>query len=79
MQRERANGEASQYGLLLTEIERIVSEAAQTSAVLRTQDHAARLLESYPDFSLGRIINEIVATAAIAKVPVEIERPKPSD
>ena len=64
--------------LLLEEIERIIAEAKQANDVVRAGYHAGQLLRAYPQsgFSLSRIINEITAVAAAAKVPVEISRPE---
>ena len=62
--------------LLLEEVLRIVEDAKRSSSVVRAGYHAGQLLAAYPKagFSLGRIIDEIVAAAAAARVPVEISR-----
>ena len=62
--------------LLREEIARIVAEAKPDGAALRTGYHAAQLAAAYPNcgFSLGRIINELIAEAASQHVPLEIAR-----
>jgi len=62
--------------LLLEEIERIIAEAKKANDVVRAGYHAGQLLRVYPQagFTHSRIINEITAAAAMAKLPVEISR-----
>ena len=71
------DGEIIYRTLLAEEIDRIVAEAQSRGATLRTSYHAASLFAAYPgaNFSVGRIIDEIVVAASAAKVPVEIARP----
>jgi hypothetical protein len=64
--------------LLKRAIWRIVADArAAGASILYTRDHAARLAATYPtaDYSVGRIIDEIVLAAAAIGVAVEIARP----
>lgn len=72
-----AASEPNMRRLLLEEIERIVADTARAGTILRTGEIAARLAEIYPgtNFSIGRIIDEIIASATVAKVAVEISRP----
>jgi hypothetical protein len=60
--------------LLLEEIERIIADARKANDVVRAGYHAGQLLRAYPQagLTLSRIIDEITAAAAMAKVPVEI-------
>jgi hypothetical protein len=60
---------------LLKEIERIVDSAKSSGRILRAGRYAGLLSDRYPEFSIGRIVDELVAAAAVAKVPVEISRP----
>ena len=62
----------------MEDIARVVAGTKITGSLLRISKHAARLFAAYPgaNFSLGRIIDELVAAAAAAKVAVEISRPK---
>ena len=64
--------------LLLEEIPRIVADAKAEGMTLRTAHHAGILFATYPgaNLSIGRIIDELVAAAAVAGVPVEIARPE---
>ena len=61
---------------LQAEIDRIVAEAAINGCSLLTAKHATRLFAAYPGahWSIRRITDELIATAAVAKVPVEISR-----
>jgi hypothetical protein len=70
-------GEIIYRTLLAEEIERIVAETQSSGATLRTSFHAASLFAAYPgaNFSVGRIIDELVVAASAAKVPVEIAWP----
>lgn len=63
--------------LLKEEVERIVADVLANGRTLVTGRHAASLFAAYPDanFSVGRIVDELVAEAARAKVPVQITRP----
>ena len=76
-----AGDKVSSRRLLLREIERIVADARAKGSILRTADHAARLFATYgsANFSIGKIVDELVAAAAVAKVPVEIARPDHGD
>lgn len=63
---------------LRAEIDRIVSDAKMSGDTLRTGLHAGRLALMYSEsnYSIGRIIEEIVVAAAEAGVPVEVGRTK---
>ena len=58
------------------EIESIIGEAKANGETLRTGYHAGLLAVAYPDanFSIGRIIEELILAAAKASIPVEIGR-----
>ena len=62
--------------LLLADIN-IIIEAASNSGgtLLRTGCYAQTLARKHPEFSLGRIIDELTIAATSAGLPVEIGRP----
>ena len=64
--------------LLLEAIPQIVASAQADGGMLRIAEHAAMLFAAYPaaNLSMGRIVDELVAAAAAAGVPVEISRPE---
>jgi hypothetical protein len=68
------SGEESERLCLIARIEAIVADAAVSGEMIRAGYHAGMMAADFPQFSLGRIIDEIVAAAAVAKVPVEISR-----
>ena len=63
--------------LLKKEIERIVANERAKGGILHTGYHAGQLAATYPaaNLSVGRIIDEIVAAAALADLPIEISLP----
>ena len=63
--------------LLKKEIERIVANERAKGGILHTGYHAGQLAAAYPaaNLSVGRIIDEIVAAAALADLPIEISLP----
>ena len=63
--------------LLLADIKIIIEGAsASGGTLLRTGCHAQTLARNHPEFSLGRIIDELTIAAASAGLPVEISRPR---
>ena len=81
MQKTQNGGGASisehAYGQLVQdEIRAIVADAVSSKQLLRVGKHAKRLSATYPSsgFSQRRLIDEIIAAASAAKVPVEIDR-----
>ena len=71
--------EATQRALLLREIACLVGEAERNGGKIATGTHAAMLFATYPgaNFSVGRIIDEIVLAASAKRLVVEIDRPRP--
>jgi hypothetical protein len=71
-----ADGETVFRVLLTEEIEHIVAEAQRIGGTLQTSYHAASLFATPgANWSVGRIIHEIVLAASASNVPVEIARP----
>ena len=66
--------EVMQRMLLAKEIGCMLAVAKSKGSIVDVGHHAGVLLASYPraNFSLGRIIDEIVVAAAAAGVPIEI-------
>ena len=62
--------------LIDEEIRAIVADAVSSNRLLRVGTHAKRLSATYPGsgFSPGRLVDELIAAASAAKVPVEIDR-----
>jgi hypothetical protein len=62
--------------LVREEIERLVTDAEAQKATLRTGGNACRLFAAYSgaNWSVGRIIDEMVAAASKRGVAVEIDR-----
>jgi hypothetical protein len=73
----RAADEITERTLLLNAIERIVANAKGGGATIRAGYHAGMLAADFPNcnFSIGRIVDEVVLAATRAGVPVEIARP----
>ena len=74
--------EDTQRAGIREEIACIVASARRNGRTLRTARHAASLFAAFPgaNFSIGRIIDEIVLEAAAHGVALEIGRPgDPSD
>lgn len=61
----------------MEDIARIVACIKRDGTILRTSQHATLLFASYPgaNFSIGRIIDELVLAASEANVSVETARP----
>ena len=55
-------------------IYRIVAEVQARGGTLRAGYHAGMLGAEHPEFSVGRILDELVTEAAHQGVPVEIGR-----
>lgn len=65
------------HSLLIAEIERIVADAARSGEIVRAGEHAAALLGAHPDCAMSgtELVDEIIAAAAGAGVPVEMSLP----
>jgi hypothetical protein len=73
-----SNSTAVHRARLAEEIARIVADAKREGRMICTSDHAEHLRATYATgWSLGHVIDEIVAAAAAEGVPVEIARPHP--
>jgi hypothetical protein len=73
--------EAAWRRLQKREIRRVVAEVRARGGILHSGPLAGRLATTYPGtgYSTGRIIDEIIAVAADAGVPVEIGREPASE
>lgn len=71
------SSESTQRTLLLEQIAIIVADAERDGRIISTARHAARLFASFPgaNFSIGRIIDELVLAASSRRVALEITRP----
>ena len=69
--------ELEQRALLIKEIAALVADAKRDGRLISTDVHAARLLAAYPDanFSVGRIVDEIILAASALGIAVEMARP----
>ena len=68
--------EAAARRLLRFEIGRVITEAQSAGSIVRAGHTASQLLRSYPTagFSLGHILDEVIAAAAAAGIPVDMSR-----
>ena len=62
--------------LLLADIKIIIEGASASGAMLRTSCYTQSLARKHPEFSVGRIIDELTIAATSAGLPVEISRPR---
>jgi hypothetical protein len=70
----KGDGQAIHRALLREEIGRIVADALTCGTTLNTSRHAASLFAAHPGahWPVENIVDELVASAALAKVPVEL-------
>ena len=62
--------------LLLADIKIIIEGASASGGMLRTSCYTQTLARKHPEFSVGRIIDELTIAATAAGLPVEISRPR---